>query len=413
MDLAVRPQPLGIFPLPAGYLILPSAPGVSEVQAALLHGMLPDSLPDSLRFYALAVQGDLEAALAALHNDTTTEGRYNRFVLRSDPADYAGLRAELQGDLLLLLDLTAYTLGWLAVPPEPGESTGEVRASILSAQAAHALEQDAVVAAERALDAAVAAARPVSPVLAAQLLSDLAETRRQQRGLDSMVLQYEREALRLLEGSGLSYFRAQLALKLATRYHELAHGQRGPLLEAVKFYQEALQVLTRESAPELYALAQNNLALAYLAMPMVEASDQLRMGIAVQALREALRVYTRDEYAAEWASAQLNLANALQYLPSSHPKENLAEAVQLYEEVLQARDPVSDPLGYARLLANQANAFAHLGIFVHARPKLHEALRLFTVGGDTEGAATVRAALKDIERLALQESDGSIPAPTV
>jgi tetratricopeptide (TPR) repeat protein len=154
--------------------------------------------------------------------------------------------------------------------------------------------------------------------------------------------------------------------------------------------------LTRQNAPELYALAQNNLALAYLAMPLTEASDQLRMGIAVQALREALKVYKREAYPEQWASTQLNLANALQYLPSSHPEDNLSEAVGLYEEVLQARDPQRDPLGYARLLANQGNALAHLGIFDHAVPKLQQAAWLFAQGGDDDAATTVNGLLAEI-----------------
>ena len=89
-----------------------------------------------------------------------------------------------------------------------------------------------------------------------------------------------------------------------------------------------------------------NIGIAILAMPMTQASDQVRLGVAVQSLRAALRVYRPETHPYEWSSSQMNLANALQYLPSKHREENLQESVELYEEVLAFRSPRSDPLGY-------------------------------------------------------------------
>ena len=84
-----------------------------------------------------------------------------------------------------------------------------------------------------------------------------------------------------------------------------------------------------------------------------------------------------------WASTQLNLANALQYLPSVHQEANLDEAVQLYEEVLQYRDPQRDPLGYARILANQGNALGHLGVLRRRPERLTRARELFAPAATT------------------------------
>lgn len=415
--LVVRPQPLGVFPLPAGYLALPPAEGGEADLAELLRGRLPTTLPAPWRFFALASAGDVAGALAALEGDPSPEARYNRLVLGGDPADYAALNHELSGDLAVLLGVAAYTLGLTDSPPEPGAATGELRAFALMARAAAALERGAPSEAEAELEAAIVAAAPVSPLLAAQLCVTLAETRVGRLGPEPLAIQHYREAISLLAGSGLVETWAHANLSLGTLYQELACGQRGPLLEAVKCYQEALRVFSRADYPELYALAQNNLALAYLAMPLAEASDQLRMGIAVQALREALTVYSRASHPDRWTSAQLNLANALQYLPSARPEEHLAEAVELYEELLEARDPGADPLGYGRVLANQGNALAHLGIFTHARPKLQEAARLFATGGDHESAAAVRGLLGAIERSAAsrkeERPDGGVPAPAV
>jgi hypothetical protein len=165
----------------------------------------------------------------------------------------------------------------------------------------------------------------------------------------------------------------------------------------VRTYHVALRLLRKESQPDRYAFAHSNLALCYLSMPMTQARDTLRRGVAVQSLREALSIYTRADHPREWAAVTLNLANALQHLPTTHPVENLVEAVGMYEELLVARPVDVDPLGHARVLANQGTALAHLGIHDQARPKLAAARELFAAAGDDGAVATVDAALADVE----------------
>jgi tetratricopeptide (TPR) repeat protein len=101
-----------------------------------------------------------------------------------------------------------------------------------------------------------------------------------------------------------------------------------------------------------------------------------------------------------WASTQLNLANALQYLPSVHQEANLDEAVQLYEEVLRYRDPMREPLGYARILANQGNALGHLGVFSDARERLTQARELFAANADSEAVEGVDEVLTSLDAAA-------------
>lgn len=397
MTITLRPQPLGIFPLPVGYLLLPDSAESITLQPLLLQGRHPDQWPAALAFYAQALAGNLPAAYALLAADDTPLAAYNRFVLQADPATYTQLRQTLPAPLSTLLDVVAYTLGYLSTPPAADGLDGELLAFVLMAQATAALERQEPLAALGLLEQAYQAAA-VSPIYAAQLLGTLAETREQAQGLSPGVLQQYRQAIQQLEKSDLTLVRAELALHLGICYQELANGQRGALMEAVRYYQEALQGFRRETEPDYYALAHNNLALAYLALPMTEASDQLRMGIAVQSLREALKVYTKEHHPQRWASAQLNLANALQYLPSSHPQDNLVEAVERYEEILALRTQANDPLGYARLLANQGNALAHLGIRDHATAKLTTAQALFAQAGEIDAAASVGALLAQLEQ---------------
>ncbi len=181
--------------------------------------------------------------------------------------------------------------------------------------------------------------------------------------------------------------------------HQLATtnpSARHRLVDAIRSYQSALIVLGEERDPDSFALANMNVALAILALPMTQASDQVRLGVAVQSLRAALRVYDREQAPQEWSACQLNLANALQYLPSRHREDNLGEAVNIYEELLDLRSPETDPMGYARVLANQANALAHLGGFEHALAKYAEARSLFERAGDRDAVRVVQEQIAQI-----------------
>lgn len=394
----LRPQPLGIYPLPAGYLVLPA---LAEPVERVMRGDAT-ALPAAWRFFGLALDGDLDGALAQLAGaDIDPDiADYNRFVLRSDLQVYAHLRLTLRGELRKLLDVVAFTLGYINELPSADDSDGEIAALILAAHATRQIEADAPQQAIRLLERAVDLTRAASPLFAAQLLSQIASLRRGTPGqVAAQAIKHYQDALQLAGDTPMQSLRAELWLNLGMTFHELSNGQRGALLEAVKAYQAAIQTgVSLERGAELYAMAHNNLALAYLSMPMVEASDQLRMGVAVQSLREALKVYTRETHLELWASAQLNLANALQYLPSSHPQDNLVQAVEIYEQLLQVRNKAYDPLGYARLLANQANALAHLGIFAPALEKLTEAHKLFHWHGEPELAASALNLVEEINQ---------------
>ncbi len=384
-----RPQPIGIQPLPTGYLLLPPVvDGAALLE--LLRGRIPAALPDAWEFYRAALNGKTATAVALLATDCSTLGEYNRFVLAGSAADYARLRERLPVDLIPFLDAAAFTMGVIDQAPTAGEADGELRAHLLLVQASAQIEQGGGAAALEMLKEAAGCAAE-SPLFRAQLLAAEADLRRDLMGSDTEVISLYRAALRALHGSPLTDLQSGIWLNLGTALQE-----RGEMVEAAKAYQEALRFITRESDPEAYALAQNNLALTYLSAPMSEAGDQLRSAIAISALREALTVYTRQTHPAQWASTQLNLANALQYLPSSHPAENLAEAVRLYEDLYAVRRRDTDPLSYARLRANQGTALAHLGIFDHAVSNLREAQGIFRTHNESDAAATVETTLEQI-----------------
>jgi len=376
----LRPQPLGVFPFPAGLLLLPDVdPSKRTALNGLMRGDATTPVPSEWRFFQLALTGDYPSALAAV-DGTDAIAVHNRIALGAD-LDEAGN---------ILRDAVRYAVGRTDHPPDAGDLDAELRAFVLMLQATQSIEQNHFARAIPVLREAVAAARTASPEFAAQLLGQLAALESDQPAL---AMQHYREALLIANGPA----RAELSLQLGILLQDHAKGNRAALLEAVKAYQDALRFgIALEQNPESFALLQNNLALAYLAMPMAESGDQLRMGIAVQSLRDALKVYTKEKYPEQWASTQLNLANALQYIPTSHPEENLIQAVEIYDEILSVRKKAFDPVGYARLLANQANALAHLGIFAPAMEKISEAYKLFQWHNEPEMAASAMSLVESI-----------------
>jgi tetratricopeptide (TPR) repeat protein len=393
LPLIARPQPLGVLSLPAGWLVWPAEalgdPEVADARDRLLAGRLPGTWPA-----AVPREGhDVDPGAGPEH-------AYNHYLLTGDEASLVLARRGAGGDLAALVGVAAYALGQADDLPVPDGLDGEVLAHVLAARAAAAIAAGDPQAALDALVAAEAAVRPVSPVLAAMLLGQQATLAHQVNGADADVVTAYREASEALRGlDAVEQAAGEITLGLATAYHELAagNGAEGLLLEATRTYHLALRLLHRDRHPERYAFAHSNLALAYLAMPMTEAKDGLRRGVAVQSLREALGYYTREDHPREWASVTLNLANAMQHLPSTHPVDNLVEAVDLYDQLLEVRTRDADPVGRARVLANQGTALAHLGIHDQARLRLAEAREIFDGAGDAAAVATVDEAVREIE----------------
>lgn len=407
----LRPQPIGVFPFPAGLLLLPPTDdaGALAALAALRTGALPEALPAAWAFFGRALTGDVDGARAMLAVEAGPVAAYNRFVLAGDGADLAAAAAGDDAVVADLADVAAFVQGARDEPPAADALDGELRAVALMARAAWHLEREEAEAAATALTGALALTREASPVLAAQLLAQLAQVYQQASDAGAAVLVTTwREAVRLAGDAPLPGLKAELRLGAAMALHEAAGANKGALLEAVKLYQSALaEGITLDGDPATYALIQNNLGLAYASMPMAEQADKLRLAVAVQSFREALKVYTRDAHPDAWASTMLNMANALQYLPSSHPEENLAQAVETYEQLLEVRTKALDPVGHARLLANQGNALAHLGIFAPALEKLTEAYKLLHWHGEGALAASI---LEQVERINARVADaGSAP----
>jgi tetratricopeptide (TPR) repeat protein len=226
----------------------------------------------------------------------------------------------------------------------------------------------------------------------------VAEHRFRVQGAAEPSLEWYDRAIDVLAPTRLTELRAGLQLERGTALHQLADAQPHRLIEAIRSYQSASVVLSEDRDPERFAVANMHIGIAYLSMPMSQASDQVRLGVAVQSLRAALRVFRPETHPWEWSSTQLNLANALQYLPSTHRRQNLEDAVEMYDQVLRHRSERDDPAGTARVLANQANALAHLGDFPSAEERYARARRLFGAAGERDAVEVIDRQLVEVGR---------------
>ncbi len=400
--MMLRPQPLGVFAGPQGALLLPSLEGAEDALFDLLRGRL-HRLPSGWLFYALALE-DCDAALSALGPDDSLEARYNRFVFEPSLEAYAELQGLLSGEWRGLLEAVAFQVGLRSTPPNPDhlglvEYADEIRAYLLATYAGYLQEQNQIEAALTMLEAAAQSVEHLSPAFAARLYGEWAHLEATQ-GLNSdKGLGYLERAVELYAQTAFKAPLGELWLQLGMALQARAEGRdKSLLMRAVNAYQEASQILRPEQAPEAFGIAQMNLALAYLTMPMNEEAERLRYAIAATSLRESLKIFQPDTHPELWASATLNLANMLQHTNTAHPEENLWEAVALYEDVLKVRRPETDPIAYARVLANQGNALAHLGAFSRAVPRLMQARALFEQAGETDSVAVVEEVLAEVER---------------
>lgn len=397
-----RPQAIGALPFPAGMLVAAEGDGVADALAALVLGNEPPAWPDALEYLQLALAEDPEAAALCLPGDDPIT-LYNRAVLIGGNESWDEAANVASGDLATLVGVGRFTVGLDDEPPAKDGVDGEIKAMVCSAWASHALEVgDTATALQHLREGMESAKEAGAAALAGSLGLTLAGLLREAVG-DPIAAALEADrSISNLPLNVSRELRAELQIARALARQQVAGTERGALLAVVADLTEATKIFREESHPELFALCNLHLGLAYLVMPMSDEGDRIRIGVAVNSLRAALRIYAREQFPHEWASTQMNLANALQYLPSVHQEENLDEAVQLYEELLQFRSPESDPLGYARILANQGNALGHLGVFEDAGNKLTQARDLFQQMGDAETAAEVQQTLEGLQAAAAE-----------
>ena len=216
-------------------------------------------------------------------------------------------------------------------------------------------------------------------------------------------------ALPTLHERGRREEAAEAELNLGLSIQALAGLGMSPIQDAIHCYHRALSVFTPDDHPQEFAVLHNNLAIAYLAIPVTDERAKMREALAVQSFEEVLKVINLIDHPREYAMIQNNLGNALQYAASGHALENNMRALAAYEEALKVRNPRDTPVEYANTIANKANVLRSLPPAVHegerggkgGRPVAaalalyREAKALFAQHGLPESAELMSAAIAE------------------
>ncbi len=269
-------------------------------------------------------------------------------------------------------------------------------------------------AARALLERALAMVGDQHPLAAARIRLQLAAVLRERPEGGAGALEQARRLLEaarpVLEREGTPEERGDLDMQLGVVLHSLAAEGRAAMREAVSAYQRALRVFTRERHPREFAILQNNLATAFLAMGFADGAGAMREALAVQCFEAGLAAIDPDSHPREWAMLQNNLGNALQSVRSGHPLANRLRALEAYRAALKVRDRRRAPGEYANTLANMAQCLLALpddperpargnrGRRREAVRLLLEAHGIFEERGETAKAAAVAELLAELQR---------------
>lgn len=225
-------------------------------------------------------------------------------------------------------------------------------------------------------------------------------------------------AIAIFRDLGGSEEMAEAELNLGLAIQNLAGQGRARITDAIAAYQRSLRTFDKQRFPREFAILQNNLATAFLAMPFTDSRARMREALAVQAFEEGLKIVNLIDHPAEYAMLQNNLGNALQYASSSHTVENNLRALDAYDEALKVRTRDAMPLEYANTIANKANCLLNLPDCVErpeegnranlraARDYYRESRAMFVRNGEMEKARIVAEACEQVERALLMASVG-------
>ena len=208
-------------------------------------------------------------------------------------------------------------------------------------------------------------------------------------------------------GSGEEVAEAEMNLGLALQ--TLSEAGLARIADSISAYQRALRTFDKLRHPREYAILHNNLATAFLSIPITSESGKISEALAVQSFEEGLSAVNLVAQPMEYAMLQNNLGNALQYASSSHRIENGFRALEAYDEALKVRQPDSTPLEYANTIANKANCLCNLPDdpedgdagnprhLAQATKLLREARDIFATAGAQDRAESAAQAIIDLE----------------
>jgi tetratricopeptide (TPR) repeat protein len=138
----------------------------------------------------------------------------------------------------------------------------------------------------------------------------------------------------------------------------------------------ALQLVSRDHQPELWAALQGKLGDSLSDNPLGDRAQDLEQ--AIEHYEQALAVYTRQHFPEDWAMTQNNLANAYSNRIRGDRKRNLEQAIEHYEQTLQVYTREAFPEGWAATQNNLASAYDRAQDLEKAIEHYEQALQVYT-----------------------------------
>jgi tetratricopeptide (TPR) repeat protein len=162
---------------------------------------------------------------------------------------------------------------------------------------------------------------------------------------------------------------------LAITYCNRIKGDQAENLEnAIDAFEKALQVLTREVSPEQWGKIQNNLGNAYRDRIWGDKAENLERAIAAH--QNALQVRTREVSPEKWAMTQMNLGADYRQRIEGEKAENLEMAIACYQQALQVYTRQAFPKDWAEVHNNLGNVYRER-VFGEKSENLDEAIAAF------------------------------------
>ena len=202
-----------------------------------------------------------------------------------------------------------------------------------------------------------------------------------------------------LEGTDLHVSRAELHVAAGAMFQEMSEAAPRLMQQAINHYHQAMALVNAETRTGDLCHRQRQ------PRPRLhhDADDRRRPTSSVSASRcracaRRLSYFTPESHPERWSSTQLNLANALVYMPSKHQADNIAEAVGLYEGVLQHRDRQTRPARSgpcARQPGQRTRPPRHVR---RGEGRLHESRAIFEEFDEDEAVRSVRGILDEIAK---------------
>lgn len=180
--------------------------------------------------------------------------------------------------------------------------------------------------------------------------------------------------------------------------------------EAIRHYEQALQVRTRECNPVRYAATMQNLGTAYRQLPTGERSANILK--ANECYRIAMRIFTLSAYPLQNAALYNNLGNSYLSLPFADEESrtrNALLALEHLDRALRIRTQENYPIDYAVTQFNRGHAFLLLaassveGSLEKAAECFQEAHDRFLQSGRARSARMVRKQLEQLQDRAVAQ----------